>query len=385
MSTSTEVENVNGIDTDVTVTGNAVASETLLFLDTAQIIEPEATNVRPWSAKVGDTEAEIKKIEALAATIEEEGQIQPVRVRWQLAPGAINSEDGYYELIAGRRRKKAIELINAGRKAGEELRIVAIVSTESTSDPKAFRQAAIENWHREGLSPMDMAADIATVRGNFKWQGSKGTKKVAEFFKVSPATITQYETLLKLPKELQGKVHTGELTRDNAFMLAAISDKQGAEVAAQVAADAESAGAAVETEVMQQGDVESEAPKKTNKKATKKAAAAKTKVIKQAAREADPDKKTPRSKKEIMDFFTSCYGPAYGHPSGAVHKFVGALEQYAAGELSDRTLYKYWDACVDKADKGVPEVAAKSAKGDVEPAVTKQAPAKKKKSASKKK
>lgn len=319
-------------------------NEILVFLDPSQIVEPDVTNVRPWSSKVGDTEAEIKKIEALAATIEEEGQLQPVKVR------KLDGDGGMYELIIGRRRKKAIELINAGKKTGEEMKVKAVVSDKKLSDPSAFRQAAIENWHREGLSPMDMYMDIATVRENFKWQGSKGTKKVAEFFKVSPATVTQYETLGKLPEDVQTKVHTGELSRDDAFKLAVIAEKKGPDAAKQVADEAEAKGA----EAAEEAEAKSAAKGKTSTGAKAKKAA-KTKVIKKAAREADPDKPQPRSKKEIIEYFEAMLGPVYGHPNGAVHMFVKNFVLWCAGEIQERTLDKYWDALVEKAAKGTPE------------------------------
>lgn len=321
----------------VDVSTSSVGMDTLLFLDTTEILEPEVSNVRPWSTKVGDTEAEIKAIEALAATIEEEGQIQPVKVRWVLSDGAVNPGDGHYELIAGRRRKKAIELINAGRKTGEELKVKAILGDLQVSDASAFRQAAIENWHRAGLSPMDMVMNIETVREKFGWKGSKGTKKVAEFFKVSAATVTQYERLGKLSAGMQEKVHVGEISRDVAFTLADIAEKKGPEAAEKALNEGEAAEKAVQAA----GG------------GRKKQKAAKGKAVKKAAR-AEGDVK-PRSKSGIMEFFTSCYGPAYGYPNGAMHQFVGALEKFAHGELSERTLYKYWDACVGNAEKGTPE------------------------------
>lgn len=356
--------------------------EVLMYLDPSQIVEPETTNVRPWSSRVGDTEAEIDKISRLAATIEEEGQIQPVRVRRiEAANGDCVGDNPFaFELIAGRRRKKAIELINAGRKAGEELKVKAVAAEGTVSDPSAFRQAAIENWHREGLSAMDMCGDIATVRENFKWQGSKGTKKVADFFKTSPATITQYEKLAKLPEDLQRQIHVGELSLDDAFRLAAIAEKQGVEAAIAAAAAGEQAAAEVDgggsgddggddggdggagdddagSDAADRHAHATSEESEGAKKKSKKAKGAKARAIREAAEAAGI--KTPRSKKQILEFFTSCYGPAYGHPNGAVHQFVDALMKFAQGELSERTLYKYWDACVDKAPKGT--AAAESA------------------------
>src|SRR5215468_3167317 len=160
----------------------------LLFLDTSEIVESEVTNVRPWTSKESD-EDELKKIELLAETIQEEGQLQPIVV------GPKNGSNKW-PLIAGHRRKAAIELINAGREKGKELKVSAIVSVNATENQNAFRQATIENVHREQINPMDMAMNIQNVREKFGWKGTKETAKVAAFFKVSKASVIQYEKLL---------------------------------------------------------------------------------------------------------------------------------------------------------------------------------------------
>jgi ParB/RepB/Spo0J family partition protein len=325
----------------------------LVYLSTEEIVETEVTNVRPWSSKVGDSEAEIKRIEALAATIEQEGQLQPVKVRRR----TVRPDDGpgvgifAYELIMGRRRKRAIELINAGRPAGEEMmKVCAVVSADDDelSDPSAFRQAAIENWHREGLSAMDMCVNIATVRKNFKWQGTKGTHKVAEFFKVSGATVTQYETLARLPDEMQAKVHRGELSRDDAFRLAAIVEANGVEAAEE----AEQKGVEAEEAVVKQEVFEAEVEGRAVKNVGKKRKAARSLAIRNAAREADTGRSVPRKRNEIIEYFKGMRGPAYGHPNGAVHRFVDNFLRWSAGEVQNRTLDVYWDAMVEKASKG---------------------------------
>lgn len=340
---------------------NQIGNKQLLFLSPDDISLPDITDVRPWSTKMGDTEEEINAIEALASTITEEGQNTPVEVR-------RNGEG--FELVAGRRRHRAVALINAGKAKGEEpLPLVAIVSTDAKplTDPKAFRHAMLENLHRKGLSPMDYAYDIKTIREKFGWDGSKGTKKVADFLKVSPAQITQHEKLLELPEDIQVKIHKGDLSAQDGFDLVGIAKKAGPERAAAVAEEAVQTGKAVEQAAVStaaaageagEGDEvdETATPTPAKKKAAKKKVkAAKSKVIRQAARTVDPNKPKPRTKSEIMEFFDGLEGPVYGHPNGSVHIFIQQLRKFAGGEISDRIMEKYFALMVDKADRGKPE------------------------------
>src|SRR5262245_28394756 len=277
----------------------------LLFLDTSEIVESDVTNVRPWTSKESDEE-ELKKIELLAETIQEEGQIQPVVVR--------KNGNGKYELVAGRRRKRAIELINAGREKGKELKVSAVVSASANQNQNAFRQAAIENVHREQINPMDMAVNIQNVREKFGWKGTKETAKVAAFFKVSKASVIQYEKLLALPSEVQEKVHKGELTRDDAFKLSEIekampgASETAVKIAEQVGRDTE--------EQRGKGKAVRAAKSVSIKKTAKQV---KNVTRKAAGKEVKPEL---RSRREIIEFFEGMLGPAYGYANGDVHKFV---------------------------------------------------------------
>ena len=305
----------------------------LLFLDTSEIVESDVTNVRPWTSKESDEE-ELKKIELLAETIQEEGQIQPVVVR--------KNGNGKYELVAGRRRKRAIELINAGREKGKELKVSAVVSVSATENQNAFRQATIENIHRKQINPIDIAVNIRNVREKFEWKGTKETSKVAAFFKVSKASVIQYERLLGLPEEVQKKVYTGELTRDDAFRLTSIDNVPPVIEEAQL----------LSNRILAEGGT------------AKQAKAAKSGVIKKAAKEVKSAKRKaqgkevkpePRSRREIIEFFEGMLGPAYGYSNSDVHVFVGKFVDWCKGTIADSTLEKYWAKIVEKADKGKPE------------------------------
>ena len=135
----------------------------LLYLLPEDINIPPELDVRPWSNRMGPTEKETQALNELVESIKAEGQLEPIKVRY-------NGNDGY-DVVIGRRRITAVMMINAAKSAKETpLRVTAIVTKENETNEKklqshAYRQAIMENIHRENLSPMDMAEDINTAPG----------------------------------------------------------------------------------------------------------------------------------------------------------------------------------------------------------------------------
>jgi ParB/RepB/Spo0J family partition protein len=347
-----------------------------------EILIQETTNVRPYTSHQGETEEEIKALNDLMTSIEEEGQIQPIRVA--LIPEAQDGQPRF-KLIAGRRRHRAVTMHNMALAAGVgPLKLQAVVEVAEEGEKagktaaRQFRRAAHENLLRRNINPVDFAMDIQQARGKFRWEGTTGTEKLANFFKVSPAQISQHEKLLNLAPEVLERVAKGELTKDDAFRLERIQEKKGSEAAVKTMHEAIEEGENVEVaaeveEHLETAAVGSRTGKKkkvVKKKAVaKKKAAAKSAAIKKAEREADPDKAKQRSKKEVLDFFASLRGPAYGYPNGAVWQFVDKLFEFAAGKLQERTLIRWFDAMVEKAPKGT----ADSVSSDRAPAVASSA------------
>lgn len=315
-----------------------VGPDQLVYLLPEEITVPEHLDVRPYTTRAGDGESEIEAISKLAETIAEEGQIQPVRVRY--------GEGGGYELVAGRRRVRAISLINAGLEEGKTaVRVMCVVRPEEGMNPKkaaghAFRQAMIENVHRQQISPMDFAADIRTTMDKMKgMKGADAAKKVAEFFKVSPATITQHLKLFTLSEELQRKVHDGVLSRDAAFQVAAVPEVEQEKVVQKA------------EELQKEETVRARATGKRTA-ATRETGTVKGRHVRAAVREVAPDKPTPRTRKEIVDWFGEKESPVYGHPDGDVQTFVREFVEWCKGGSSDRKLTNKWDAMVEKARRG---------------------------------
>lgn len=307
---------------------------TLITIDPKDIMIDDVVNVRPFTSKVkGDD----KDIAQLAESIRIEGQITPVEVRY-------DTGNGTFHLIAGHRRVRAIALLN--KTAKEPIEVQAVVKMdEDVSDDTALRHAIMENVQRENMSPMDIAMMITTIRERFGWAGSSGSKKVASYMGVSPATITTHESLLGLDESLQARIHSGELKADAALIIAKVAPEKREEV--------------IETAKASQA-VEEASGK------GKKTTSVKAKHIAKAAREVagatkDEDKK-PLTRGELLDFFEDMQGPAYGYEDGDVRKFATYFTtKFAKGIGTATHANKLFAICVEKAHKGTKPVIVKEA------------------------
>lgn len=140
----------------------------------------------PFQPRLSFDEA---KIDELAASVRNNGIIQPLLVR--------HSGDGY-ELIAGERR------LRAAIKAG--LREVPVVVREA-SDNELLQLALIENLQREDLNPIEEASAYRRLQEMFDWSQEKIGDKVG---KSRPAVANSMRLLL-LPKEVQQELARGKL------------------------------------------------------------------------------------------------------------------------------------------------------------------------------
>ena len=137
------------------------------------------------------------KIEELAASIRNQGIIQPLVVR--------RKGDGY-ELIAGERRWRAA--IRAG------LAQVPIVVRDA-SDHEALQLALVENLQREDLNPIEEANGYRRLQEEFQWSQEEMAEKVGK----SRPAIANSMRLLSLPTEVQQEVSSGNLPAGQARAL----------------------------------------------------------------------------------------------------------------------------------------------------------------------
>jgi ParB family chromosome partitioning protein len=137
------------------------------------------------------------KIEELAASIRNQGIIQPLVVR--------SKGDGF-ELIAGERRWRA------AMKAG--LSRVPVVLRDA-SDHEALQLALVENLQREDLNPIEEAGGYRRLQEEFHWSQEEMAEKVGK----SRPAIANSLRLLSLPGEVQQEVSAGNLPAGQARAL----------------------------------------------------------------------------------------------------------------------------------------------------------------------
>ena len=137
------------------------------------------------------------KIEELAASIRNQGIIQPLVVR---------RKDDRYELIAGERRWRA------AMKAGLEQ--VPVVLREA-SDNEALQLALVENLQREDLNPIEEASGYRRLQEEFRWSQEEMADKVGK----SRPAIANALRLLALPIEVQQEISAGNIPAGQARAL----------------------------------------------------------------------------------------------------------------------------------------------------------------------
>jgi ParB family transcriptional regulator, chromosome partitioning protein len=159
-----------------------------------------------------------ESLRRLAASLEQRGQLQPIRVRWDEALDR-------YVVVVGERRWRAAGL--AGMAS-----IACVVAPGSPSPEEILEDQLIENCLREDLRPIEQAKAFRTLLGRL----GISQRQLAERLQVSPPTITRALALLDLPDSIQTSVDAGEIAPHTAYEISKIDDAAvQAEAAAQAA------------------------------------------------------------------------------------------------------------------------------------------------------
>jgi len=143
------------------------------------------------------------KIDELAASVRDQGIIQPLLVR-RVGEG--------YELIAGERR------LRAARKAG--LREVPVIVREA-SNSETLQLALLENLQREDLNPIEEATAYQRLQEEFELSQEEIAQKVGK----SRPAVANCMRLLLLPKEVQQEVTRGKLPAGQARALLGLENE----------------------------------------------------------------------------------------------------------------------------------------------------------------
>lgn len=133
------------------------------------------------------------KLQDLANSLRQHGQLQTIRVRW-------DEDRDRYIIIAGERRWRACKL------AGIQAVRCEIVEGE-IDENTIIREQIIENAIREDLKPTEKGRAFRDLMEREGWNG----KELAEQLQLNPATISRHLALLDLPEDLQQQVDTGSL------------------------------------------------------------------------------------------------------------------------------------------------------------------------------
>ena len=149
-----------------------------------------------------------EQMEALAASVQELGVLQPILVR-EIAEGS-------YELIAGERRWRA------AKRAG--LAVVPAIVRDVT-DLSSLEQAVVENLHRQDLNALEEAAAYQQLIDDF----SLTQEQVAQRVGKSRSAVTNTLRLLHLSAPVQRMIADGQVSAGHARALLALESRAAQE------------------------------------------------------------------------------------------------------------------------------------------------------------
>lgn len=138
----------------------------------------------------------------LAASIKEQGVIQPLIVR---------EHNGTFQLIAGERRLRASQIAGLSK---------VPVIIKNVSNDRSLEIALIENIQRSDLNPMEEALGYQRLASEFVMTQDEIAVRVGK----SRAAVANTMRLLKLPPVVQEKIKNGELKEGHAKLLLSIQD-----------------------------------------------------------------------------------------------------------------------------------------------------------------
>ncbi|MFN2395450.1 MAG: ParB/RepB/Spo0J family partition protein [Bacteroidales bacterium] len=151
------------------------------------------------------TDFDEESLQELAASIKEQGVIQPVTIR--------KMDDGKFQLISGERRCKAAHLAD----------LTEIPAYIRAADDQQMREMAIvENIQRENLNPIEIALGYQQLIEDYKLTQEVLSERLGK----SRSSISNHLRLLKLPGDIQIGLRQEMISMGHARTLVAVDDVQ---------------------------------------------------------------------------------------------------------------------------------------------------------------
>ncbi len=147
-------------------------------------------------------------IAQLAQSIQEQGQLHPIRVRWSDAHSS-------WLIISGERR------FRAAKRAGLPT-IDCFFHEGELTKTEILEQQLIENLLRTDLRPMEEARAYQQLIELNGWTG----KQLAAAIHIHASTVTRALALLKLPRDIQQLVETEKLNPSLAYELSKLPNPE---------------------------------------------------------------------------------------------------------------------------------------------------------------
>lgn len=151
-----------------------------------------------------------EKMDELAASIQENGVLQPILVR---SLASLPGMDPRFEIIAGERR------YHAAKRAGLTV-IPAVLYGQPTESHDLLKLALIENLQREDLNPIDEAQTYDALINEYAYT----QEQLALMIHKSRSYVANLLRLLHLPDSIKDKIRIGELSYSHARNLLKSSD-----------------------------------------------------------------------------------------------------------------------------------------------------------------
>lgn len=168
------------------------------------LMEIDVSEIHP-NPRQPRTAFKSEELEELAASIREQGVLQPVVVR----PRPL----GGYELLVGERRLRASKLAGATR-------VPAIV--RQADDRQALEQAIVENVQRSDLDALEEGYAYRNLIDLFELTQEETARRVGK----SRVHVTNTLRLLDLPEEVKALISDGRIQAGHARALLQIRDPE---------------------------------------------------------------------------------------------------------------------------------------------------------------